>query len=487
MFLKRNMTEEIDSFYSSPATGNKVEYCSGTACFVARGKNPARFSRGYEQKVRTYCLGKCYEAPSSSEGTSIPIISAKTSPPVVLENIVRGPADSLARYKEMGGFKALRKALEMKPVEIVEEVERSSLRGRGGAGFPTGKKWSSVLSQDSREKYVVVNADEGDPGAYIDRLLLELDPFRILEATIIAGYATGASNAYIYIRREYPEAIKTVSRAVQEMIDGGFIGSGILGSGFSIDVHIVPGKGSYVCGEETALIRSIEGRRPEVALRPPYPTEKGLYDKPTVVNNVETLANIPWIINNGAARFAEIGFSKSRGTKAVSLNSLFRNPGLYEVEMGTTIDHVVNDIGGGLKSGKIKGIIVGGPIAGIIPPSKFGTRIGYEEMKAIGGELGHGGFVAFDEETSIKDLISHVSSFVAYESCGKCTPCRLGSRTVEEVFSGLQTGDRWTREDYEALSDALLDTSLCGLGGGLGEFLKSASENYHEEVDACFA
>ena len=478
--------KEIDSFYSSPSVSNEVEYCSGTACFVARGDDPLKFSRASEQQIRTYCLGKCYEAPSSSEGKSIPYIAAKTATPIVLENIIRGPVNSLCRYNGMGGFKALRKALEMKSSKIVDEVDRSSLRGRGGAGFPTGKKWASVLSQGSGEKYIVVNADEGDPGAYIDRMIMELDPFRLLEATMIAGYATGAGNAYVYIRREYPEAIKSISSAVQEMQESGYLGSGILGSGFSFDIKIITGRGSYVCGEETALLKSIEGKRPEVALRPPYPTEKGLFGKPTVVNNVETLANIPWIINNGAEKFAEIGFSKSKGTKVVALNSLFRNPGLYEIELGTTIDQVVNGIGGGLKSGKLKGIIVGGPIAGIIPPSKFNTRIGYEEMKAIGGELGHGGIVAFDESTSIRELISHVSSFVAYESCGKCTPCRLGSRAVENIFSDLRGGKAWSRNDYETLSDALLETSLCGLGSGLGEFLKSASGNYQEEVNACF-
>jgi NADH:ubiquinone oxidoreductase subunit F (NADH-binding) len=486
LFSKRNVVDEINSFYASPKVGNGVEYCSGTACFVARSMDPAKFSKSSMQQVRTYCLGKCYEAPSSSEGSSSPVISAKTENPVVLENIIKGSARTLDRYVEIGGFRALRKALDMKPSEIVDEVDRSYLRGRGGAGFPTGKKWASVLSQESVEKYIVVNADEGDPGAYIDRMLMEMDPFRLLEATIIAGYATGARRAFIYIRREYPEAIRTITSAAQEMLDSNYLGAGIFGTGFSFDVKIVTGKGSYVCGEETALLRSIEGKRPEVALRPPYPTERGLFGKPTVVNNVETLANIPWIINHGSAAFAEIGFSKSRGTKAISLNSLFRNPGLFEIDMGTTIDQVVNGIGGGLKSGNLKGIIVGGPIAGIIPPSRFGTRIGYEEMKAIGGELGHGGIIAFDEGTSIRDLISHVSSFVAYESCGKCTPCRLGSRTVENIFSGNNKGRSWTRNDYEILSDTLLETSLCGLGGGLGEFLKSAALNYPGEVDACF-
>ncbi len=487
MFYKRDISSEVDSFYSFPSAVNAVEYCSGTACFVARGIDPIRFSMATRQQNRTYCLGKCYEAPSSSEGGSVPHIEARTGTPIVLDNIASGAVNSLALYLKKNGFKALRKALEMKPAEVVEEIDRSLLRGRGGAGFPTGKKWASVLSQDSGEKYIVVNADEGDPGAYIDRMLMEMDPFKLLEGSMIAGYATGAGSAYIYIRREYPQAIELVSIAIKEMQEAGYLGSSIMGSGFSFDFRVISGRGSYVCGEETSLLRSIEGKRPEVGLRPPYPTEKGLFGKPTVVNNVETLANVTWIINHGAARFSEIGFSKSRGTKAISLNSLFRNPGLYEVEMGTTLEEIVSGIGGGLKSGELRGIIVGGPIAGIIPPSKFATRLGYEEMKAVGGELGHGGIVAFNEKTSIRDLIAHVSSFVAYESCGKCTPCRLGSRIVENIFSVNHKGIPWTKNDYEILSDTLLETSLCGLGGGLGEFLKSAASNYRQEVDACFA
>lgn len=487
MASKRTNIKQIESFYSFPKESEGTEYCSGTACFVARLNDEATFEAATRQPERTYCLGRCYESPASSEKESVPKVEIRSRTAVVLDNVARGPVRTLNEYVESGGFRALRKALKMTPEAIVNEIDRSSLRGRGGAGFPTWKKWASVLAQPSMEKYVVVNADEGDAGAYIDRMIMENDPFKLIESTIIAGFATGAGVGYIYIRREYPRAVEVVSKAVEDSRAAGYIGSGILGSSFSFEISVVSGMGSYVCGEETALLRSIEGKRPEVSVRPPYPTEKGLFGKPTLVNNVETLANIPWIMNNGADRFAELGFSRSRGTKAISLNSLFRNPGLYEIELGTTLDEIVNGIGGGLKSGTLKGIIVGGPIAGIIPPSKFGTRIGYEEMRSIGGELGHGGIVAFDERTSIRDLIAHVASLVAYESCGKCTPCRLGSKTVEEIFTGQVRGAGWTEREYEDLSDALLNTSLCGLGGGLGEFLKSATANYHEEVDACFA
>ncbi|MEM0155308.1 MAG: NADH-ubiquinone oxidoreductase-F iron-sulfur binding region domain-containing protein [Thermoplasmataceae archaeon] len=486
MAFKRANIRQIESFYSFPTESEGTEYCSGTACFVARLNDESTFEAAMRQPTRTYCLGKCYESPASSEKDTVPKVEIKSRTAIVLDNVVKGPMTTVNEYVKSGGFMALRKALKMTPGAIVNEIDRSSLRGRGGAGFPTGKKWASVLAQPSMEKYVVVNADEGDSGAYIDRMIMEYDPFKLIESTIIAGYATGAEVGYIYIRREYPRALEVVTKAVEDSRSVGFVGPGILGSRFNFEIKVVPGMGSYVCGEETALLRSIEGKRPEVSVRPPYPTERGLFGKPTLVNNVETLANIPWIINNGADRFSELGFSRSRGTKAISLNSLFRNPGLYEVELGTTLDEVVNVIGGGLKSGTLKGVIVGGPIAGIIPPSKLGTKIGYEEMRSIGGELGHGGIVAFDHRTSIRELIAHVASFVAYESCGKCTPCRLGSKAVEEIFTERLKGKSWAEKEYDILSDTLLNTSLCGLGSGLGEFLKSATANYHEEVSACF-
>lgn len=291
---------------------------------------------------------------------------------------------------------------------------------------------------------------------------------------------------YLY-SEEYPESITTITRAIEDLRKMNLMGKNILKSNFTFEIEVVTGKGSYVCGEETAMLKSIEGNRPEVSLRPPYPTEKGLYGRPTVVNNVETLANIPWIILHGSDKFAEIGFSKSKGTKVVSLNSLFVNPGIFEVDMGVTLEEIINGIGGGLRTGSINGVIVGGPLAGIVPPGKFGTRLGYEEMRAIGPELGHGGIIAFDENISIKDLIENISSFVASESCGKCTPCRLGSREVQRMFSTSgKTKEVYSLEDFSLIVSTLKETSLCGLGSGLGEFLESTIANYSEVVNSCF-
>ncbi|MCW6169070.1 MAG: NADH-quinone oxidoreductase subunit L [Thermoplasmatales archaeon] len=481
-------SEETDSFYSFPKESGNVEYCSGTACFVARNLDLSLFEMSEKSETKTYCLGKCYLSPTSSRKTDKPRIEIRSKEAIILDNAVHGSILDLDSYIRNGGFSALRKALSMKPEDVINEVEHSSLRGRGGAGFPTGKKWKSVFNESSDKKYIVVNADEGDPGAYLDKTIMEYDPFKLLEGAMIAGYSVGSDKCYIYIRREYPDSISAIKNAIEDLRARNLLGENILNSSFSFEIEVVRGKGSYVCGEETAMLRSIEGNRPEVSLRPPYPTEKGLFDKPTVVNNVETLANVPWIILHGADKFSEIGFSKSKGTKVVSLNSLFTKPGLFEVDMGTTIDEIVNSIGGGLRTGIIKGVIVGGPLTGIVPPNKFDTRIGYEEMRSIGAELGHGGVIAFDENTSIKELIENISSFVAYESCGKCTPCRLGSREIQRIFSSSdEHRETHTEEDFDHLVTALRETSLCGLGSGLGEFLESAIANYKEDIDSCFA
>ncbi len=477
----------IDSFYSFPVETGNVEYCSGTACFVARHLDDDTFQMSNKSEKKTYCLGRCYQAPASSAKSGDPEIQSRSNTTVILENAVKGRLRDIQDYLKANGFSALKKALSMSREDVIRNIEDSQLRGRGGAGFPTGKKWRSVFNTVDEQKYIVVNADEGDPGAYIDKVIMEYDPFKLLEGAMIAGYSVGSKLAFIYIRREYPESISSVSRAIQDMKARGLLGDNILGSNFSFNIRVVVGKGSYVCGEETALLKSIEHDRPEVSLRPPYPTEKGLFGKPTVINNVETMANVPWIITNGPDKFAELGFSKSRGTKGISLNSLFNNPGLYEVEMGISIHEIVDEIGGGLRSGTIKGVIIGGPLAGIVSPAKFSTRLGYEEMRAIGAELGHGGIVAFDENTSIKDLIENISSFVSYESCGKCTPCRQGSRVVQRLFSNNpEARDGWNEGDFLNLISALKETSLCGLGSGLGEFLESANENYRDEVTSCF-
>jgi|SRR5579872_896139 len=479
----------IDSFYHLARITESEQLCQGTACFVARHLNPDRWSAAASREQRIYCLGNCFTGPASSNDVSHPRMKILAREPIVLGLIIDGAISSLGASTARGGYRALDQALGRTRADLVSAIELSGLRGRGGAGFPTGKKWRAVAEQKGSEKFVVANADEGDPGAYIDRFLLEDDPHCLIEAMAIAGYAVGAAKGYIYLRKEYPGARAALERALVEARQEGFLGEQITQHNFSFDVELVVGQGSYVCGEETALLNSIEGRRPEVRLRPPYPYEAGLFAKPTLINNVETLANVPWIVRNGGEAFRRLGFSNSRGTKVLSLNSLFRAPGLYEVDFGITIRQIVEDIGGGLKSGNVKGVISGGPLAGIIPPSLFDTPLGFEELAKIGASVGHGGVIAFDEHTSIAELIHHVFDFGAYESCGKCTPCRLGSRRIEQLFEQiLKTGRVAAREKKECaeIVSALEMTSLCGLGTGLAQFAESALRYYAEELEPCF-
>jgi formate dehydrogenase iron-sulfur subunit len=304
----------------------------------------------------------------------------------------------------------------------------------------------------------------------------------------IAARATDASKAWIYVRAEAPRAAEILRTAITEARGAGLLGQRILGRDFPFDIEVFVGHGSYVCGEETALLNSIEGRRPEVRVRPPYPTEHGLWSQPTLVNNVETLVSVPWIVEHGGEAYHALGFSNSPGTKAVSLNSLFKSPGLYEVEFGVTVRHIVEELGGGLRAGKLKGTIIGGPLAGIIPPHLLDTPFGFEELHAIGASVGHGGVVAFDEHTSIAALMHHVFSFGAYESCGKCTPCRLGSRRIEQVFADIVRDgatNYWDEKECERIISALKLTSLCGLGTGLAEFAESALRHYGKELELC--
>ena len=480
---------QTDSFYHLARENKAEQFCQGTACFVARHLNPDRWSAAVSGNQRTYCLGNCFAAPASSSDAVRPRMEVRCREPIVLGPIIDGPIRPLAAYTARGGYSALEKAFSRPQSELLSAVELSGLRGRGGAGFSTGKKWRAVSDQQVSEKFVVANADEGDPGAYIDRFLIEDDPHRLIEAMALAGYAVGGTKGYIYLRREYPQASVVIAHALDEARREGFLGGRILQREFSFDIELIVGRGSYICGEETALLNSIEGRRPEVRLRPPYPSERGLFGKPTLINNVETFANIPWIVRNGGGAFRRLGFSNSRGNKVLSLNSLFRSPGLYEVEFGIGIRQVVEDLGGGLKTGPIQGLIVGGPLAGIVPPHLFDTPLGFEELARIGASVGHGGIVAFDEHTSIAALIHHVFDFGAYESCGKCTPCRLGSRQIERLFQRVTKAGRvpaHERSEFEQIISALAMTSLCGLGTGLSEFARSTLRHYPEEVETCF-
>jgi NADH:ubiquinone oxidoreductase subunit F (NADH-binding) len=478
---------DVDSFYHLVDCKLAGKACQGTACFAARHLNPKRWAQAIAQEPRVYCLGQCFVAPSVKTGEPRPNMEIHSGPGVVLDRLVRRGARTSQAY---GGYRALEKAMTRPRKEIVDAVEMSGLRGRGGAGFPAGRKWRAVAQQTAREKFVVANADEGDPGAYIDKFLIEDDSHALIEGMLLAAYAVGAQKGWIYLRKEYPRAEEVLRAAIDEARAAGFLGERVPGHDFSFDIDVVIGQGSYVCGEETAMLQSIEGRRPEVMARPPYPTEHGLFGKPTSIGNVETLVNVPWIVAHGGDAYRALGFSQSRGTKVVSLNSLFVRPGLYEIEFGMTVRQIVEELGGGLRDGAaIKAIMIGGPLAGVIPPHLLDTPFGFEELQAIGASVGHGGIVAFDEHTSIAELVHHVFSFGAYESCGKCTPCRIGARQVEQIFKRIvESGSAPSANfgEFEELVTALKWTSLCGHGGGLGEFAESILRYYRDELAPCF-
>jgi NADH:ubiquinone oxidoreductase subunit F (NADH-binding) len=478
---------EVDSFYHLASCTLSGKACRGTACFAARHLNPGRWAQAIAQDPRVYCLGQCFVAPSISNGDSHPNVAIHARQGIALERLARGEARTLDAY---GGYRTLEKALTRPREEIADAVETSGLRGRGGAGFSTARKWRAVAHQQSPEKFVVANADEGDPGAYIDRFLIEDDPHALIEGMLLAAYAVGARKGWIYLRKEYPRAEQILRTAIEEARATGFLGERVLERDFNFDIEIVIGQGSYVCGEETAMLRSIEGQRPEVMARPPYPTEHGLFGKPTLIDNVETLVNVPWIVRHGGEAYRALGFSHSRGTKLVSLNSLFVRPGLYEIEFGMTVQQIVEEVGGGLRNdATLKGVIIGGPLAGVIPPHLLDTPFGFEELHAIGASVGHGGIVAFDQHTSIPELVHHVFSFGAYESCGKCTPCRLGARQIKEIFERVVSAGSARPAnfaEFEQLVTALKWTSLCGHGGGLGEFAVSVLRYYRDDFAPCF-
>jgi NADH:ubiquinone oxidoreductase subunit F (NADH-binding) len=480
---------DVRSFYSLADANLTHAHCQGTACFVARNLNCERWRVADGQSPRVYCLGKCYAAPANGADTVRPIVEIHCRSPIVLKRIAAGGAHTLVEYHRRGGTAGIKRAISRGPARTLAEVEASELRGRGGAGFLTGMKWRAVREQSAEEKYVVANVDEGDPGAYIDRFIAEDDPYCLLEGMAIAAYAVNASHGWIYVRCEYPAAIQSLKQAIDCARSGGLLGQRILDSDFSFDVELVVGRGSYECGEETALLNSIEGRRPVARLRPPYVAEHGLWGLPTIVNNAETLANVPWIMEHGAEHYRSLGVPGSRGTKVVSLNSLFRRPGLHEVEFGVTVRKIVEEIGGGLASGTLQGLMIGGPLAGVIPPRLLDTPVGFEELRAIGASIGHGGIIAFDMDTSIAELIHHVFSFGAYESCGKCTPCRLGTARIHDLFTRIVEGNRATvtdRVEWQEIVTALKLASLCGLGTGLAEFAESILHYYSEELRPCF-
>lgn len=376
--------------------------------------------------------------------------------------------ENIDEYIAFDGYKALEKVLtSMTPDEVIETIKASGLRGRGGAGFPTGVKWSFAAKAQGDQKYACCNADEGDPGAFMDRSILEGDPHSVIEAMTIAGYAIGATQGYVYIRAEYPIAVERLRIALDQAREYGLLGKNIFESGFDFDIDIRLGAGAFVCGEETALMTSIEGHRGEPRPRPPFPANKGLFGKPTILNNVETYANIPVIINKGPEWFANIGTEKSKGTKVFAVGGKINNTGLVEIPMGTTLREIVEEIGGGIPNGKkFKAAQTGGPSGGCIPASLIDTKIDYDSLISIGSMMGSGGLIVMDEDNCMVDIAKFFLEFTCDESCGKCAPCRIGTRRMLEILNRITEG-KGEVEDIQKLKDlaySIKSSALCGLG-----------------------
>jgi bidirectional [NiFe] hydrogenase diaphorase subunit len=485
-----------------------LDICTGTGCMsscsdaIANAIEAEVKERGLQNEIKVKkvgCMGLCAAGPILSvqplgllyremtpeEGVAVLVSLVDEKPQVekridtqqpffsrqerkVLANTGVIDPERVNDYIAAGGYTALIQAItEMSSAEVIQEVLHSGLRGRGGAGYPTGLKWSTVAKVPGELKYVICNADEGDPGAFMDRSVLESDPHRVLEGMAIGAFAVGASQGYIYVRAEYPLAIKRVKNAIKAAEKMGLIGQAICGTPFNFRVEVRLGAGAFVCGEETALLNSIEGNRGMPRLRPPYPAQSGLFGKPTLVNNVETFANIPGIINDGGACFARIGTEKSKGTKVFALTGKITNTGLIEVPMGITLREIIYDIGGGIPNGrKFKAVQTGGPSGGCIPAEHLDTPVDYESLKKLGSMMGSGGMIVIDDSSNMIDMARFFMEFSMEESCGKCVPCRVGTIQLYNLLGKFQAGIA-TEEDLatlEELCDLMRNTSLCGLG-----------------------
>lgn len=482
--------------------GKKVYVCNGSACMTAGTQ------ASVEQKLKeTFdesemgvmcCLGRCHEnhafhyQGNNYSGDDIKNLST------IIDNPQRriehyhvacsGTPVLTAPYAGMDQFYApLRNWLAQDAAVLLEEIRVANLRGRGGAGFPTAFKLESCRNTTSNTKFIVCNADEGDPGAYSDRYLLEQQPHSVLLGMMMAGYITGASWGVVYIRAEYPEAIEIVEKELEKLYAAGLVGDNILGSGFHFNFKVIHAQGAYICGEETALLSSIEGQRPEVRVRPPYPAQQGLFNRPTVVNNVETLAAIPWILREGGAKFAALGTEKSKGTKLVCLDGHFNRPGMYEVDMGTPLAFVIHELGKGFRHA-IKAMHIGGPLGGLVPVEKIpDLSVDFESFSSNGFLLGHASVVCIPQDYPLVKYIEHLFEFTAHESCGKCFPCRLGSvRGAEMLHQAQHEGYVIDRTLFNDLVETLEKGSLCALGGGLPLPVKNALHYFSEELSPYF-
>ncbi len=477
-------------------------------------------SRGWEKKCQSKgvgCMGLCAEGPLVSTGTgtlyqhvapadATDILEALEGPPVnrlvcrtdvpffqrqkkiVLENSGLVDPERVEEYVGASGYGALMRVLtEMTPSEVVQEVVKSGLRGRGGAGYPTGLKWSTVAKAAGQQKYVICNADEGDPGAFMDRSVLESDPHRVLEGMLIAAFAVGASEGYIYVRAEYPLAIKRLRTAIRQAERIGLLGTNICGTRFNFRIDLRLGAGAFVCGEETALIASVEGRRGTPRPRPPYPAQEGLFGEPTLINNVETYANIAPIIRSGGDWYAQIGTEKSKGTKVFALAGSVLNTGLVEVPMGITLREIIFDIGGGIPGGRrFKAVQTGGPSGGCLPAEFLDMPVDYESLAKAGSIMGSGGMIVMDESSCMVDVAKYFMDFCMTESCGKCVPCRVGTYQMNELLARITERTATTQEItmLEELCDLLRNTSLCGLGQSAPNPVLSTLRYFADEYQA---
>ncbi len=483
--------------------GKRVYVCNGSACLTA-GTQPALVERlkehfAPEEIGAMCCLGRCYENSafhyagnnySGAAAAQIAAICTDRQPrPDHYAVRVSGTPVLTAEFPGIEPYyRLLEVCLRKSPDELLAEIKTSGLRGRGGAGFPTAFKWEACKNTPGDLKFIVCNADEGDPGAYSDRYIMEERPHSLLLGILIAGYIVGAQRGVLYIRGEYPESIRAMRSAIEAIREAGYLGENICGSGFSFDFKIIEAQGAYICGEETALLSSIEGQRPEVRVRPPYPAQQGLFNRPTVVNNVETLACVPFILRHGGAAYAAIGRGRSTGTKLVCLDGHFQQPGLCEVDMGTPLSAVIYEMGGGFRR-PVKAMHIGGPLGGLVPVHKVpDLTVDFESFAQNGFLLGHASVVCIPEDFSIIEYLEHLFEFTAHESCGKCFPCRLGSTRGKELLHKARTQQyRIDRSLFDDLVETLELGSLCALGGGLPLPVKNALLYFEDELRPYFA
>jgi len=491
------------SFYTDlHSPEDAVRICQGTSCRLAGSEKLRALFEGRVPCRDVYCLGYCDQSPAIldpsgevftggqarqlAEGKKATLTAQAPSArclarkPLVLGRVLAGNCEHLAAARAAGVYRALEKALTQTPAEVLSAVERSGQRGRGGAGFPTGAKWRTCAEAPGEPRYVVVNGDEGDPGSFIDRVLMEQDAHTVIEGILLCGFAIGASRGIIFIRSEYPKALERMRAAVEEARAAGIVGTSVLGSKFAFELSVVEGLGSYVCGEETAMLNTIEGFRGEVRIRPPYPAVEGLYGKPTVVNNVETLANIPPIIEHGPEAYAAMGTEKSKGTKVICFNRGFARPGLLEVEFGITLREVIEEAGGGADGKRLDAVVLGGPMGSLLVPEEWDVPVCYGAMGERGIQLGHGGLVAIPEGSDYHGLLEHWLEFMMEESCGKCVPCRLGSREAWNVLS--KNGHADTRPQLERLFEVMEQASLCAFGQNMPGPMRALVRHFGDRI-----